>query len=161
MKGSGSWVAINSQAIGVVSVSKKAGTEEILGLCWWQSHCSRAEKGKPSLRQSLCLNYILLWPRALCVPLRYKSTLRFSTSHKTQENYFRTRRVHARALLWIIQILIVILLWDTAMMKIPVVKFKEYQSQCAENCYLKIFLDIFHALWFHWKQFLTLPKMLK
>lgn len=58
MKGSGSWVAINSQAIGVVSVSKKAGTEETLGLCWWQSHCSRAEKGKPSLRQSLCLNYI-------------------------------------------------------------------------------------------------------
>lgn len=28
-------------------------------------------------------------------------------------------------------------------------------------CYLKIFLDIFRALWFHWKQFLTLPKMLK
>lgn len=27
--------------------------------------------------------------------------------------------------------------------------------------YLQIFLDNFYAIWFHWKEFLTTPKMLK
>lgn len=27
--------------------------------------------------------------------------------------------------------------------------------------YLQIFLDNFYTIWFHWKEFLTTPKMLK
>lgn len=87
-------VAVSCQAIGVMSLSIKAGTEGMLGLWWQQSHCSRAEKGEPLLEQ-LTLRKLFCFGLIHSVfPERYQCTIEFPSSHETWENCFRKRRVN-------------------------------------------------------------------
>lgn len=162
MKGSDPWVAVNSQAIGVVSVSIKAGTEGVLGLWWHQSRCFRAEKGEPLLEQLLCVNYVLLWPHTLCLfPEIDQCTIEFSSRNETLENCFKTRTVHVNPCYGLFRYWQWLYFGIQRWWRFQWWSSKNIRVSAQKTVFAHILRFSFYALWFYWKEYLTSPKMLK
>lgn len=118
------------------------------GLRCPRSHCSRAGKASQAApSHELCPT---LASYTLCRSPEVSMCWRVPSQPWGIRKLLQSDKSPREPLLWIIQTPTVTPRWDTAMMKIPVMKLTESQSQCPENCVCK-YLGCFSCCMISWK----------